>query len=539
MNITNFSFLPPAFFLLFTTAGTLLIQSAGYFLGHSLLLPSAAISAALSLYITYWRIFEFSDKNKALLLVYLLALGIIGILSSYLLDMTADGIGYQQPAIAAIINGWNPLTKTDMTWQNVYPSATWQLGATLALIFGSIEAAKMYTILWLFICVPVLLAGLQNHFGAPLRRSQILCMELIVLCPVVLAQALTHYVDAALYLSGITFIGGLLFLRKGSRHNALAFAILFSCTLFIVNAKLSGIYHAAVLCFAALVYLSIGYRKLPIKEACALLGCGLVAVVFTGFHPYVTNLIHYGSLMPMYGGGGFSSGQKPVNIAQMDMISGFFYSIFSAVASVPKEAAVLKFPWSISSREWFFAGVADNRVGGFGVWFGFALCFLGVYLTACARNITQWDWPLAAVAFILLLTSIAFPQNWWLRYVPFAYAAFLLFLLAVQLPQHPALKVFHYVTIAILYINSTISLVSALQYQQIKQTEFMTLVEKLAAKPKGSVYLVPPGEDYLTYNQAHVTLIRRFGQLGIPVTVKVNATCPNEAATLAEFKVCH
>lgn len=521
-------------------AGTLLIQCAGYFLGISLLLPSVCISALLNLYIVYWRIFEPTRRNGLILGTTLFIFGILCILSTYLLDMTADGLGYQQPAALWVMQGWNPLTKTDMLWQNIYPTATWQLGAVLGLLFGSIEAAKMYTVLWLIICVPVFMAGLQNHFGTKLHRRQKLCVALIALCPIMLAQFLTHYVDGALYLAGITFLGGILLLKNGSRHSALAFGIMFSCTLFIVNAKLSGIYHAAVLCFAALVYLLIQYRKLPIKEAFVLLGFGLVAVGFCGFHPYITNLMNYGSLLPMYSGGSFSSGQKPVNIGEMNIVTGFFYSIFAQTGGAPREAAMLKFPWHISPREWFFAGIADNRSGGLGVWFGLGAIGTGLYLAASARTTArQWDRSLAAIAAIFLLSSIAFPQNWWLRYVPFAYAAPLLMLLAIPLPRKTTPRLLYCAIIAVFTVNSVASLISAIQFQEKEQKEFIALADKLAAFPKGSVYLVPPGEDYLIYNHAHVTLTRRLGQLGIPVTVKVNDPCPNRVTSLSEFRICH
>lgn len=538
MNITNSSFLPPALFLLFTMTGTLLIQSAGYFLDTQLLLPSMGISALLSLYIVYWHIFKPTHANGLILSGILCALGILSILSTYLLDMTADGLGYQQPAAYWLMKGWNPLTKTDMLWQNIYPTATWQLGAVLGLLFGSIEAAKMYTVLWLFICIPIFTAGLQNHFGTRLHSRHRLCIVLIILSPVVLAQFLTHYVDAALYLAGITFVGGIFFLRDTSRYNSLAFGIMFCCTLFIVNAKLSGIYHAAVLCFCALAYLLIQYRKLPVKEAFVLLGGGLIAVGFCGYHPYITNLMHYGSLLPMYSGGSFSSGQKPVNIAEMNIVTGFFYSMFSATGGAPKEAALLKFPWSISAREWFFAGIPDNRSGGFGVWFGLGIICTVLYLATNIRSARQWDKSLTALAVIFVLSSIAFPQNWWLRYVPFAYAAPLLMLLAIPLPHHKAHRLL-LLSIGIVFTaNSTVSLISTIEFQDRTQKEFITLADKLATYPKGSVYLVPPGDDYLIYNHAHVTLTRRLEQLGVPVTVKVNAPCPNEVSSLSEFKIC-
>lgn len=520
-------------------AGTLLIQCAGYFLDYALLLPCIAIAAACSLYLTYWRIFRPTLRNGLILGGTLLVLGSLSIFSTYLLDMTADGLGYQQPAISWLMEGWNPLTSTDMLWQNIYPTATWQLGAVLGALFGSVEAAKMYTVIWLFICVPVFTAGLQNHFGARLHRRHKACVALIMLCPVVLAQFLTHYVDAALYLAGITFLGSILLLRNESRHNALAFGIMFCCTLFIVNAKLSGIYHAAVLCCAALACLLIRYRKPPIKEALLLLGFGLVAVGFCGFHPYITNLMNYGSLLPMYSGGSFSSGQKPVNIAGMNIVTGFFYSMFSQTGGAPREAAALKFPWSISAREWFFAGIPDNRSGGFGVWFGLGVVFTGLYLAASARTAKHWDRPLTALAAIFLLSSVAFPQNWWLRYVPFAYAALLLMLLATPLPRQTTPRLLYCAIIAVLGVNSAVSLVSAVQFQQRTHKDFIKLAEKLATYPKGSVYLVPPGDDYLIYNHAHVPLTRRLVQLGIQVTVKVNDACPNEVANISEFRICH
>lgn len=394
----------------------------------------------------------------------------------------------------------------------------------------------MLQCVWLVIALPLWSSGLRSYLQRPLTKREYLLAGLAVASPVVWTQLLTHYVDAMIYLSGLSFVGVLLTYGGDRRQRTLCLLLMGSCVLFMVNAKLSGLYHAVVLCGAALLFVTMRTRAVPYGMAASLLFAGLLATLVLGFHPYVTNLMTYGSLLHM-DGNTFSGYQRPANLSALLAPERFFASIFSATGGMPRLAAQPKLPWQILPQEWNMAGAPDSLTGGFGVWF--ALAMLGTFLLLALARKTAPDLPLLALAAILFASSMLFPEGWWARYVPFAYLAVLLVLLA--LPRHlPApLPAIATLVVAILLANSTLAMISSYRLYHRKMGELTQLAARLRAQPAGSVYLVPPGDDYLVYNHAHMPLQRRLAALGVPTTVRVNAPCPHLVATVSEFTICY
>jgi hypothetical protein len=534
MDRINFPTLAVAVFLVIAFAGTLLLQSTGYYAGVSLIKVSLPIAAVLSLWTNYGYFFTLSRTHITALLIIAALLGLLGLASIPMYDLTSDGMGYQQPSAEAMLNGWNPLEKADLLWQNIYPTGVWELEAALAALYGSIEAAKMLQIWWLFIAYPVLLAGVKHYKGGTLTIPQHALVALSIFCPVVLTQLLTHYVDAMLYLAGVTFLGALLLYGESARQNRLSLLLMSACVLFIINAKLSGIYHAFVLCLCAVAFIGMSKKQLPVRESLWLLGAGLVATLFLGFHPYITNLLTYGSLLHM-DSGAFTGSQRPANLTDMSSVQRFFASLFSTTGGAPRALAALKYPGQIFPFEWRHAGVPDSRTGGFGV--VFSLGFVSACLLFMVSLFRQRavDKKLLIISAILFASSLVFPESWWARYVPFAYMSVFLVLLALPKANPLAL----YAVIAVFSANSLIAATASYNYHQNTQADFMKLAEQLRAKPANTVYLVPPGADYMTYNHAHMPLQRRLKALGVETTVKVDAPCPNLAATLSEFAICY
>lgn len=522
-------FTSAAVFLLLQLAVAQLTQGAGHLLDISLVKASLPVGAIVAYGLTYTRFFARTFTNQRILVTVYAALWALALISAQIYDMTADGLGYQQPGAEAILAGWNPLHKTDSLWENLYPTGVWEMEAALAYMYGSIESAKMLQIWWLFIAYNLLLAGIRQHKGS-LTRTDYALVALTVLCPVTLTQMLTHYVDAMIYCAGIAFLGAMLLYTAQAR---LSLLLMSCCILFIVNAKLSGIYHAVVLCAVAVLYIWLTTKRLPVKESAALFAAGMLATLALGYHPYVTNFLTYGSLLHM-DGSQFAGHQRPANLKDMLPPQRFAYSIFSATGGAPRADAALKYPWQILPSEWEAAGTPDPRSGGYGVLFALCFCATIALLLISARSIA--DKRLPATALLLLASSLLFPESWWARYVPFGYAAFLLLLLALPKPKNPALL---YGVIALFCANSIIAGLASFSATDKAQEKFTAIAAQLKPKPQGSVYLVPPGDDYMIYNHAHMPLQRRLKQLGVETTVKVNAPCPNKAAEISEFKICY
>lgn len=527
-----------ACFLTLLIGGVILVQTIGNWLNLALARYALLIAAAPALWWTYRRWFPLTWQHALTGAGIALMLAVLGLASAALPDMSWDGIAYQQPAAEAILNGWNPLRGgAAMLWQNIYPSGVWMAEASLASLYGTIEAAKALQVWWLFIAAATVYAGLSAHF-APLGPRRILLLLAMLLSPTVVVQLLTHYVDSMLYLAGLAFLGGLLLHGHSRRESQAGLAIMAVAVLFMVNVKLSGIYHAVVWCAAATAWAWMREKQIPWRLSRFLLLVGVIATLGVGYRPYVTNILTYGSLLHMEGAA-FSGAQRPVNLAEMPAPQRFLYSLFSQTGGeMARAPAALKWPWRIYAEELEVAGYPDARAGGFGPLF--ALAALGS-LILCIWHVGQRRTVhagLLLLAGICLVSSLLFPEGWWMRYVPFAYAAPLLLLLALGEPG----KVGRYgmvVVIGLFLVNILIVAQGAWRFQKAAERRFDHTVAQLRQASAGSAFLVPPGSDYHIYNGAYLTLQRRLAERGIEVSIRVDAPCERQAGEAADFKLCY
>lgn len=489
-------------------------------------------------WVTYGMLFPLTKKHALVGGLLALSLALIWMASASLRDFTADGIGYQQPAADALLNGWNPLSgKGLLIWQNVYPSGAWVAQAMVASLYGTIEAARMLQVWWLFIAVPVWLAGIEAHKGALSRRDMALC-ALTFFCPLVVTQWLTHYVDMPLYLAGITFLGALM-LRDASKRTAQAAALLMaSSLLFVINVKLAGIFHGACLCSSAIVFVWIKRRAFPARFMGFLMISGLLATLLVGYRPYVTNVMQYGSLLHT-DQQSFSAAQRPENLLRLMSPERFVFSMFAVTEDEPRANLRAKWPWEIRSYEWSKSGVPDTRGSGFGVWFAFGcLATLLLFAVSWRRN-ARPDASLLSLAVMLLIFSLLFPEGWWARYVPFAYTTPILLLLSLtNVDTERYRRSLWWLVLGIFTVNGGIAVLANLQYQNTVEIRYHRMMERLKARPQGSVYLVPPGQEYRAYNSGYVALQRRLHEEGIETTVRVDAPCDQMVEQWTEFKIC-
>jgi hypothetical protein len=529
-----------AFSLLLTLliAGSLVVQVIGHLINIPLAPASLFIVLLPALWITYRICFPFTYQSIIIAVILGFLLAFLGILSIHMQDWTSDGISYHQPAVSALLHGWNPLGKpAEMLWQNIYPSGVWSVEASLVSLYGSIEAAKVLHIWWLFIAVPTIFVGLSHYTKIPLNYRQVFLIVLCVFSPIVLGQMLTHYVDALIYLSGLTFIGALLLLGHSDEEDKAAILLMVCCLIFIINTKLTGIYHAFMLCVCAVLFLWVKDKSIPWRLAIILCITGIFATFILGYHPYITNILKYGSLLHT-DSSSFSAYQRPYNLAKLNSIERFFHSLFSVTGGKPREFAMLKWPWQLYGDEFEAAGEPDIRSSGFGPLFALGLLISALLITYAVIKKISLDKGLLIIAAALLFFSLTFPESWWLRYVPFAYAV--PFLVLLRLPVQGRVIRFGIICVIIIFTtNSIIATLSAFDLYVRGAENFTEIIEKLHGKPKDSVYLVPPGSDYKIYNHAYETLERRLSEKGIQPHVRVDAPCLHKAAQYSEFKVCY
>lgn len=536
MNRTPYEpFLAFATALSALTAAIMLVQTAGNALDVHLTPYALWLSLPVAAAAGYGLAFRPSARNVAAGVGLAAALACLGYLSALRPDWSWDGIAYQQPAALAILEGWNPLRPAPMLWQNIYPSGVWAVEAAVAAAYGTIEAAKAVQWWWVFIALPVWLQGLREYLG-PLGRGRLALAVTAVLNPVVLVQLGTHYVDGMLYLAGVSFLGALL-LTDGP-HRRAAWLVMGAAVTFMVNAKLSGIYHAVAWCLLALVFLRLRQGRMPWQAGWRLLAVGLVATFVIGWRPYATNFLTYGALMPL-DRNAFAAAQRPVNLAQVPAPGRFVYSVFSQTAGEgPREPARLKWPWEVAPSEWHVAGYPDARSGGFGPLYALGLVLSAAVVLGALYRRSGFDGPLALLAAGCLAASAAFPEGWWLRYVPFAYTAPLLALLAIR-RREGAVRWGCGAAAVVFALNAALTAGAAWRYAGYAERRFAETLAAVRRDPSAPVYLVPPGADYEVYNHAHRTLQRRLSAEGIDAPVRVGAPCGRMAGIWADFRVCY
>ncbi len=425
-------------------------------------------------------------------------------------DPGFDGYAYHLSAIWDIGAGWNPFRAPHPNiWVDSYPNGYWVLQSYIVSLTGILLAGQTLTIglaavLFLhsfrfyqacgpdviprFPALPVLL------FAGVLAGN-----------PVVIGQLLTHYVDAPLYLIGMSMA---LFLLQGALSGqTIATLGAAACIILTVNTKTAALYYVPLIVGA--VYLADLVRRwgdadrlrralANLKRYGLLYGAAfIVAVVAVGYKPYVTNVTDHGQLLyPSVGN--IMKGNEPANVVPLSPPAKFFYGVFGRTAHSewPIDAPVeLKIPGTFELDEFKLLRF-DTRRGGFGPFFSLAfLAAIAAYGAArlmTGRNAApstslRMADSLAIFSAGLLLISMFFPESWWARYVPFAWAIPVLLSVAAVFPAvsgAPRLIVRALVLVTLLALCGNLLAATAGAFREGRLLyNRMQQIEKLAAYP--------------------------------------------------------
>ena len=545
MNPRSAPYLAFSCLLITLLTSSALLQSIGFLINIPLVRYALPIAFLPCLWLTYGYFFAPSPRNIIVGVALSVILTALGISSAQVLDLSVDGMAYQQPAVNAILHGWNPLDgNSTHIYHNSFPFGVWAMEASLAALYGSAESGKALQVWWLFIVLPVLLAGLRAHFAAPLQPCHYLIALLAILNPVVIGQLTTFYVDGLIYLEGLTFIGALLMFGTAQSHRKLPHLFMALAIFSLISTKLSGAYWSVVLCMGAIAYSYHQQRQHTIKLAAFLLLCGTVCICIICYHPYITNLLTYDSVMPLdYKT--LEDSLRPANFTPLGGIERFFYSIFSVADGSTNSPAVQKWPWTMTTLEWQKAA-PDFRSGGFGPLFALGLllsallaCICHAYTYGAKRSLSR---PQKAILWLILpiaIFSIAFPESWWARFVPLFYAApFLLLLTIASGGKRTQWGI--YAACLIFAANSAITIKSNYSRQNVAQRAFYRVIDKLHERGKTEVYLVPKaGKWHYIFNLSHLIIMRRLQENGIKSSLQVDAPCPNHATTWINSRICY
>lgn len=479
-------------------AVTLGLVCAGWSVGLSPLPWAAAAGAAVATVILIVSLRREGLPTGAVLrslILVLLTIAASLALGGATHDFSADGQSYQQQAILAMMQGWNPIAETHYNgpfslWLSHYAKGPWILSAAVGKIF-SIEYGKAVS--WLF---AISAGGLSYSLFwkvLHLSRSAALVCALLLACnPIFASQIQTFYVDG-LVGSVILLAAIAIYLLVAVPSKFLAGAVA-CCLIIAINLKFTGGPFVIALMGVVWLWSLLAKRPAAAKVLLAAGTAGLVLGGCIGLNPYLTNLVeHQHPFYPLAGSGKVDILTE--NGGQAFLSHNRFYKAAVSLTSegnnirpqndVATGAAVPKIPGVIKKDELqAFYAATDLRMGGFGPWASLAF-FTGIaYVILVVRRErirvrSQRFLPLV-IALALLASALIMPDFWWARYAPQLWTA-LVFAVVVSfsLDQAPSGRRFGRIALGVIAANTTLVLMLAASNRIMQEADFRAQVTSL------------------------------------------------------------
>ena len=408
------------------------------------------------------------------------------LISGYFYDVSWDGQMYHQEAIIQLVNGWNPifakLTDNQHDWiLNHYAKASWYAGASVYAFCGKIENGKLFT--WLFMAASFLLSFVAIKEVAKISFLKTAFFAfLLAFNPITLNQTLSYYIDgqlASLLLSLISIF--ILIFQK--QNKSYLFLLMFFIISVFVNLKFTALGYAGILCIGfALIFLVQKQYALFIKHSISMFFIGIIAVVFIGYNPYVTNTVNHQHPFFPLNTMDLLTGQIPTNFENQNRFYKLYHSTFSEAGAFWREHTILKFPFDISDFKAFKQ--ADSRISGFGSLFGATVIITALLFFYLLRKGRGKKFHLIWISLaIIIFSAMVNPEVWWARYVPQLYfiPVFVALLMEV-VEKNKVIKIFYFAHLVALVLNIGIIVWVYYPYNYKSTKEINAQIENLKEK---------------------------------------------------------
>lgn len=369
-------------------------------------------------------------------------------------DTTYDGNTYHKQAIGALKEGWNPVyndlgdfekdnnlifknTERTSVWGNHYPKATWIYSANTYTITGNIESGK--SIGWVLVFgVFMIMAG----YLLSIKKNWPFAIFVALLTganALFVSQCFSFYVDMilGLYLYLLIFATTIFCFEKDGIKKWIKYYIYISSMIMIINIKFTGLAYAGIYCLAFYLFYLIATikRKNSFKPIIRFTIISFITLLFAifvvGLSSYCKNFVEKGNpLWPLFGKGTIDIMIKnqPDYFKDKSAIDKFIIANFSKTANISqasKEKAEWKIPFTISKSEKYSLSNVDNRIGGYGVWFGgiliISIILILISLPKLCRKNKQVVWPLLIPILATFILTFTLNEVWWARYFPQLY----------------------------------------------------------------------------------------------------------------------
>ena len=468
-------------------------------------------------------------------------------------DFAWDSWVYHQPAIIALLEGWNPLHEPSAaTWLSRpealaqphltliperitlllthYGKATWVMAAAIAAAAGDLDSGKAINLL--AICA---------SFGLGLRcfrqiglspRTSIGLATAVALHAVGLAQVNAYYQDGLFgSLLLIAVFSALAWLKQRAAIDLIVF---FIAVILAVNTK------ASAFLFCGVLVLWIAWQQRHdgrdrLRRPLAITAAAGVALLVLSINPFLSNTLSNGHPFHPLNQRNIVANQIAADFQSLPMLVRFHRSLFSRSENSASQPPTLTAPFSVQASELTVLRESyDTRISGFGPLFGealYAALALLVGLVLVRRGALGADARrLLTVAALVLLSCALFSGGWWARYVPHLWCVPVLVAAAAL---NSGQRLAGWLLLALFGLNALLlygaRMPFLLQTYPAYQAAFESLTEPRSADPTGALWLRPS-----SHRAAAATLAYRLHAAGHTVRLADDqARCETPFAYIA------
>jgi hypothetical protein len=374
-------------------------------------------------------------------------------------DFSSDGHTYHQEAIFLLKTGWNPVYEHHALdakygiWISHYAKGLETISATIYSTTNNIEAGKAVNFILVLASAFLFFSFLKVCYETLSLRKKILLSVLFTLCPVVVVQILTYYIDWAAYSLLLILVCSLICSLKGhQKYNFLIIgSVIFLSTTIKFNLFFWILYTTSIyLIYAIFIKQYQFLKKLMITAVVS----SIIAVFIAGFNPYITNIKdHKNPFYPL-------AGEGKVNIINCEFKDNSrFTSVFISLFSLPNNHICLEVSeeTKLTVKHFISQVTFDTRAGGFGIFFSLVLVMsIILYIKLALRknkNRIKYD----IFLLMLFISLFVLPFAWWARYFPFIYAFPLIIILYSEIEErNKYVNIFRNLMYMLLIINTVI-----------------------------------------------------------------------------------
>jgi len=414
------------------------------------------------------------------------------IVSAIFYDYSYDGLAYHQEIILLLKNGWNPIY--DVHPANAYfidivahyAKGMGTISATIFSTTGNIEAGKAVNFILAFASAFLFFSFFKKCYETLSFAKKVLLTVLFTLCPIVIVQIWTFYIDGAGYSMLLILVTSLIcFLRGRSKYDIyiiclivfLSIPVKFNLTFWVVF---------AISCY--LVYLVVTKKYQLFKKliiACVV--SGTLSVLTAGFNPYITNIRdHHTPFYPLHkelrGGDEIIYGQTPLILFDRSRLERVTISLLSFPNNCPHPQRKTQLANPLSFRPAHLGtryAPVDMRIGGFGTFFAWILVLSGALYIAVSKRKNRLEYDVFLT--ILFIALLILPHGWWARFVPFFYVFPLVILLYSELEnRNKFIRNFRNLIYLMLIANIFLLCIAVPKYAQRRKAEVDHVLEVLS-----------------------------------------------------------